>query len=130
MDRPERITARLLIAIGSMALFMVQAGCAPKRDEPAQITTRDKTYTLLPAAEAKPVDLKDVELIGCSDADRRSIAQCLGQIPTSLRIRRIEMAWAENPIAVRVSVGPDCYIYLQRSKERTWSIKNVVLWNR
>jgi len=107
----------------------MQAGCTAKHDEPAQITIRDKTYTLLAAGEAKAVDLKGVEMIGCSDADRRSIAQCLGQITADLPIRRIEMAWAENPIAVRVLVGPDCYIYLQRRKDGTWAIKNAVLWN-
>ena len=83
----------------------------------------------MPASESKPVDLAGVELVGCSDAERRSIAECLGRIPTNLPITRIEVSWAEKPIAVRVSVRPDCYIYLKRNGAGTWSITDTVLWN-
>ena len=110
-------------------ICLIQAGCDNKPQERTQIAIKGATYTLLPASDAKFADLTGVQLVGCSDAERRSISQCLGRIPTNLPISKIEVAWAEKPMAVRVSVRPDCYVYLIKNEDGGWSITDSVLWN-
>ena len=89
-------------------------------------------YRLSHLSEAKPVDLTGVEFVGgCSEDDKREIARCLGriQIP-KLLVRKVWLAWAELPIAARVSVdgkGYETYIYLTKGADNIWHVKGSFL---
>jgi len=129
MKQQDGYTSRFLSVACMAEVFLYEAARHQRRDDAAEITIRDKVYTLRPASESTPVDLAGVELVGCSDAEKRSIAQCLGRIPTKLPVWRVEVAWAEHPMAARVSVRPDACIYLREGEDGTWTIRDVVLSN-
>jgi hypothetical protein len=105
-----------------VALLLLQSGCERSHTEDDRLTVsiRGRKYVLLEPADAKPVDMNGVKLVGCTEKERDLIAGCLGRIPTNLSITEVEVAWAEMPTAARVRIHPDTLIYLRKEQDGSW----------
>jgi hypothetical protein len=120
----------------SILLFLLtvtllsQSGCQ-REPKMKSIIIRGHLYYLKPVDQSVPIDLKKVELIACPERERAGIALCLGQIAaTNLDIRKVIVAWPEQPMAARIDVGIDTYIYLARGSNGTWNVVGTSAYDR
>ena len=123
--RKERMATLLCIVY-----LLVQSGCECDSPEMERVLIRDRFYEIRSVAQSVPYDLSNVELVACSEQEKHGIAACLGRIAaTDLDIRKITIAWAERPMAARVELGRDCYLYLSRRNNGTWEVEEAIQYD-